>query len=133
MGDKDTVVLIGASNDAPTTTTTTTPPSTTPKCTAPIMPQLRYNTSGRMANQYLPFGFPAGTTLAQAICCDIDFEAFAEPKGFYAYPGIDLFGRISDSGVTTFYDSATGLPVFRAPVNRTLADFEADTKAHGWQ
>merc|ERR1712185_651871 len=37
-----------------------------------------------------------------------------------------------DSGVTIFYDSVCGVPVFRTPVNRTLADFEADTNEHGW-
>merc|ERR1712028_157594 len=36
------------------------------------------------------------------------------------------------SGVTTFYDSVCGVPLFRAPVNRTLAEFEADTTEHGW-
>ena len=36
------------------------------------------------------------------------------------------------SGITTFYDSVCGLPLFRAPMNRTLAEFKADTEEHGW-
>merc|ERR1712028_301033 len=39
---------------------------------------------------------------------------------------------MKSSGVTTFYDSVRGVPLFRAPVNRTLAEFEADTTEHGW-
>merc|ERR1711959_282113 len=42
-----------------------------------------------------------------------------------------LFSKLG-SGVTTFYDSVCGVPLFRAPVNRTLADFKADTQEHGW-
>jgi len=34
--------------------------------------------------------------------------------------------------VTTFYDSVCGLPLFKAPVNRSFAEFQADTQEHGW-
>ena len=34
--------------------------------------------------------------------------------------------------MTTFYDSVCGAPLFRAPVGRTRAAFEADTTEHGW-
>ena len=33
--------------------------------------------------------------------------------------------KLPASGVTTFYDSVCGAPLFRAPVGRSLADFQA--------
>ena len=39
---------------------------------------------------------------------------------------------VAASGVNTFYDSVCGLPLFRAPINRTFAEFQADTQEHGW-
>merc|ERR1712146_712110 len=58
-------------------------------------------------------------------------EDKAEPQFLYAAPDINLFTKL-EKGVTTFYDSACGLPLFRAPINRTLEEFEADTTEHGW-
>ena len=43
-----------------------------------------------------------------------------------------LFSKLSETGVTTFYDSVCGLPLFKAPFGRTLQEFQADTQAHGW-
>jgi peptide methionine sulfoxide reductase MsrB len=34
--------------------------------------------------------------------------------------------------VTTFYDSVTGKPLFRAPVGRTWNDFRLESERHGW-
>ena len=75
-----------------------------------------------------PFGSPEG--LVEAVCCDTRNVQYAEPQKLYADVG--LFKQLDPSGVTTFYDSASGLPVFRAPINRSLAAFEADTVEHGW-
>ena len=36
------------------------------------------------------------------------------------------------SGETTFYDSVTGRPLFIAPRGRSWADFEAESRSHGW-
>ena len=33
---------------------------------------------------------------------------------------------------TTFYDSVSGRPLFVAPRGRTFAEFEAESRAHGW-
>ena len=88
-------------------------------------PKLRFGIGG------LPD--PTGSsnqTLASAVCCDSRNVAYAEPQGLYSE--LKLFSHLDPSGVTTFYDSACGLALFRAPVNRSLADFEADTKEHGW-
>ena len=45
---------------------------------------------------------------------------------------IDHLLHRNTQGVTTFYDSQCGVPLFRAPVNRTFADFKEDTNEHGW-
>jgi hypothetical protein len=102
-------------------------------CAKPIQHDLRYNVSGRLAQNYLPFGdYLPLEGLAFAVCCDSMFAAFAEPQNFYARPDVSLFAHMRPDGPTTFYDSSCGLPVFVAPVNRTMAEFEADTKAHEW-
>lgn len=38
----------------------------------------------------------------------------------------------SSGGPATFYDSVTGKPLFKAPVNRSVDDFIAESKVHGW-
>merc|ERR1711998_240124 len=43
-----------------------------------------------------------------------------------------LFDRMNQDGTTTFYDSVCGIPLFRAPLNRTLKEFQDDTTEHGW-
>ena len=65
------------------------------------------------------------------MCCDKRAIELAEPQYLYEAPDIQLFAKL-DAGVTTFYDSVCGLPLFRAPVNRTLGDFKEDTEEHGW-
>ena len=55
----------------------------------------------------------------------------AEPMYTFTAPDIMMFSHL-DEGVTTFYDSVCGLPLFRAPVNRTAEDFETDSMEHGW-
>ena len=74
-------------------------------------------------------------SLGEAVCCDPNFLAFAEPQRLYARPDVNLFKVMEGSGenkTTTFYDSVCGIPLFVAPKGRTLAEFEADTTEHGW-
>jgi len=33
---------------------------------------------------------------------------------------------------TTYYDSNTGKPLFKAPINRTMNEFVNESKSHGW-
>merc|ERR1711998_566847 len=68
---------------------------------------------------------------SEAVCCDSRVKPYAEPQYTYTAPDIMMFSHLED-GVTTFYDSVCGLPLFRAPMNRTLEEFEADTQEHGW-
>jgi len=70
--------------------------------------------------------------LAEAVCCDVRARPFAEPQFMFAAPDISLFLRLDPTGPTTFYDSVCGIPLFRAPLNRTVAAFRKDTEEHGW-
>jgi hypothetical protein len=89
-----------------------------------VQDHLLYNVSGRLASDYLPpSGVPPTESLAQAVCCDTN-NLYPEPSGFFARPDVALFSLVDQSGVTTFYDSVCGLPVFQAPVNRTLASWQ---------
>jgi peptide methionine sulfoxide reductase MsrB len=40
--------------------------------------------------------------------------------------------QIDSTGVTTFYDSVCGIPVFQAPINRSFNDWKKETTNHGW-
>ena len=98
-------------------------------CKSQIQRGLRYNISSR-TEPTVPVPVDASESLAEAICCDNRTKVYAEPQFLYQAPDIALFDKLS--GTTTFYDSACGVPLFKAPVNRTMADFKADTDEHGW-
>jgi hypothetical protein len=97
-----------------------------------ILGALKFNMSGRTKIPGLPYPLAKGETLVDAICCDSAFKRSAEPVGYYARPDVNLFAELGPGNITTFYDSVCGVPVFAAPQNRSLADFEADTNEHGW-
>ena len=42
-----------------------------------------------------------------------------------------MFDKINHKGLTTFYDSVCGLPLFKVPQNRTFEEFKAETVEHG--
>jgi len=96
--------------------------------------QLRWNVSKAAADGGLPFapGLPADEKVTDAICCDTDFKPYAEPNGFFAQPNVNLFSKLDKNGVTTFYDSSCGIPIFKAPVGRSFEAFYNDTLEHGW-
>ncbi|CAE7537032.1 unnamed protein product [Symbiodinium natans] len=98
-------------------------------CRSPVQRQLRYNISSR-TEPTVPVPVDPSESLAQAVCCDNRTKVYAEPQFLYQAPDIALFDKLS--GTTTFYDSACGVPLFKAPVNRSMADFKADTDEHGW-
>jgi len=106
------------------------PPKAFMSCSGPVQASLKYGISGR-TQPTVPVPVDANETLADAVCCDTRVKPYAEPQFLFEAPDVSLFSRL-DAGVTTFYDSVCGLPLFKAPVNRTLADFEADTQEHGW-
>merc|ERR1712178_140787 len=107
------------------------PPAQFDTCSGAVQPNLRFNISERMtSNPYVPDA--SNESMAAGVCCDSRLKPFAEPQFLFQAPDIQLFSSLDESGVTTFYDSVCGLPVFKAPVGRSLEDFEADTTEHGW-
>jgi hypothetical protein len=99
-------------------------------CQGPVQDDLRFGISGR-DTATVPVLVDPGESLAEAVCCDKRVVDFAEPQFLFNDPDILLWSKL-DKGVTTFYDSVCGLPLFQAPVNRSLGDFERDTEGHGW-
>ncbi|KAI9340508.1 hypothetical protein BDR26DRAFT_861224 [Obelidium mucronatum] len=82
-------------------------------CTAPPMAPLR-------------FGADAAT--ARRICCHN--RHYAERAG--SFLGTDWLAAVSRSEPTTYYDSVSGKPLFRAPIGRSFDDFLRESSAHGW-
>lgn len=117
---------------AATEAVSTRPPAAFQTCQGPVQSNLKYGISGRSTPETLAPYVDASESLAEAVCCDSRTEPFAEPRFEYSAPDISLFTKMDAKGVTTFYDSVCGLPVFRAPVNRTMKDFQDDTTEHGW-
>lgn len=96
-------------------------------CSGIVQDNLKFNIGTRNAT-YFP-----DESMAAAVCCDSRMLSLAETQFLFEAPDIQLFSVLEKtSGVTTFYDSVCGVPLFRAPMNRTLKDFEADTNEHGW-
>jgi peptide methionine sulfoxide reductase MsrB len=106
------------------------PPASLDECSGPVQPQLLYGISRRVTPRGVPAPIDVNESLAEAVCCDKRALPFAEPQFLYKQLDIGLFRHVTKT--TTFYDSVCGLPLFRAPVNRTLNDFKADTDEHGW-
>lgn len=109
----------------------TLPPNEYNHCKSAIQSNLKYGISGR-TQPTVPVPVNDTETLADAVCCDKRALPFAEPQFLFQAPDINLYTEMNNKGVTVFYDSVCGLPLFQTPVNRTLADFQADTNEHGW-
>jgi len=112
-------------------TLSSSPPKDYMTCSSPIQPSLRFGVSGR-TTPTVPVAVDANESLADAVCCDSRVKPFAEPQFLFQAPDILLFQKLDADGINTFFDSVCGLPLFRAPINRTFAEFEADTNEHGW-
>jgi peptide methionine sulfoxide reductase MsrB len=99
--------------------------SALPKCDGPVQPELL-------------FGCTQDHAMAEQICCRN--RHYAEPSGYQEQSHINLFPKLkaglqqdsTDDGVTTFYDSVCGKPLFRAPVGRSFEEWQAESLEHGW-
>merc|ERR1711871_1144388 len=111
---------------------TTRPPKEFDTCSGKVQDKLRYNISMFDTPAGVPVNVTATESLATAICCDKRTKVFAEPRFLFQNPFVNLFKSIGKNKVTTFYDSVCGIPLFKAPMGRTLEDFQADTTEHGW-
>lgn len=104
----------------------------TTTCSGPPQTPLQYGVDAYSAESVGLPNAPSNESLAEAICCDPTYALYPEPKGLYAQPDVSLFRHMNESGVTTFYDSVCGVPLFRAPVNRSFQEWAAETQEHGW-
>ena len=65
---------------------------------------------------------------AAQICC---FNRhYAEHAGYWT--STNFMSQVDKEGETTYYDSVTGLPLFIAPRGRSWAEFEQESRSHGW-
>jgi len=85
----------------------------------PVQENLRYGVSRKLADKISSFN-----------------RVFAENGGYF--DGDTTFEKdvrkiVADSGgPVMFYDSVSGKPLFKAPVNRSVDEFIAESKVHGW-
>jgi len=92
-----------------------------------IMSQKAHGTSNQPVQENLRYG--VSTKLADKIC---NYNRhFAEFSGYYASSSFEQEMRKSSRPVV-FYDSVTGKPLFKAPINRSVDEFLAETEIHGW-
>ena len=96
----------------------------------PQMAPKAHGTSARPVPSPLRWGCDA--KLADRIC---SFNRhYAEPSGSFLGTGFLAAARKdAAAGPITFYDSVTGRPLFRAPIGRSFADFEAESKVRSPQ
>ena len=86
---------------------------------ASVQEDLRYGVSRKLADKICSFN-----------------RVFAENGGYFQ--GSSTFEKdvrnivASTNGPVTFYDSVSGKPLFKAPINRSVDDFIAESKVHGW-
>jgi len=86
------------------------------------------NSCNGLVQKDLRYGISADRSTAVSICCHN--TDFAEYSGYFESKG--LFTHLDSSGVTTFYDSVCGKPLFRAPIGRSLKDWQSESREHGW-
>lgn len=85
----------------------------------PVQENLRYGVSRKLADKISSYN-----------------RVFAESGGYFE--GSSTFERdvrkvVADSGgPVVFYDSVSGKPLFKAPVDRSVDEFIAESKVHGW-
>lgn len=83
----------------------------------PVQPHLRWGCDSKVADQICNFN-----------------RHYAEYSGYWqATSFLEEADVAAKEGATiSFYDSNTGKPLFRAPVNRSWQDFLKETRSHGW-
>lgn len=92
-----------------------------------IMKKKEHGTGGAPVQTALRWG--CDVALADRIC---NFNRnWAESAGYWRSDTSFLTEAKPDE-ITTFYDSVTGKPLFRAPVGRTFDEFKAESLVHGW-
>jgi len=124
-------ISTGLSTTVPTSRKAIQPPTEFDTCKGAVQDNLRYGMSGRNTPT-VPVKVTETESLAEAVCCDKRVINFAEPQFLFEAPDIALYSKMDSNGVTTFFDSVCGIPLFQTPINRTMASFQEDTNEHGW-
>ena len=109
-------------------TTSAGPPGASPLVLGDesLMSKKAHGTCPKAPQSGLRFGCDAST--ADKICC---FNRhYAEHSG-YAWT-TSWVKQTRDAGTTTYYDTVTGKPLFKAPVGRSFEAFLRESKNHGW-
>lgn len=58
---------------------------------------------------------------------------FAENAGYFSSPTfLEFLKQHQTDEPITFYDSVTGLQLFKAPIGRSVDDFLSESLDHGW-
>ena len=55
---------------------------------------------------------------------------FAEFSGYFR--STSWLKDVNKDEVTTYFDSVTGVPLFKAPIGRSFDEFVAESNVHGW-
>lgn len=72
----------------------------------------------------------ANRAKADEICCYN--RHYAEHSGYFLRTPFEEYMRAHGESPVVFYDSVTGLPLYVAPVGRSVEDFLKESRAHGW-
>lgn len=98
----------------------------------PEAPEEGTDSCNSTIQEHLRFGCTDMMDTARHICCHN--TVFAEPRWYYQDAGGPggLFAQLDPSGMTTFYDSACGVPLYRAPIGRSSENWQAESLEHGW-
>merc|ERR1719198_1262234 len=79
----------------------------------PVQQKLRWNVDRKNADRICSFN-----------------RHYAEYAGYWKTT--DYLKEVSRTEKTVYYDSVTGLPLFVAPVGRSMNQFLAESDVHGW-
>jgi len=117
---------IGASFSSPLTRATAMSASKYPiYCEEAVMSKKAHGTCDKPVMKNLKWGCDWNT--ADRICC---FNRhYAEHSGYWLET--KFLQEVDKEGITTYYDSVSGKPLFRAPINRTFDEFMKESKSHG--
>jgi peptide methionine sulfoxide reductase MsrB len=55
---------------------------------------------------------------------------YAEFAGYWMKTS--FMEEVDKDNITTYYDSVTGKPLFRAPIGRSFEEFKKESEKHGW-
>ena len=64
--------------------------------------------------------------------CSCYNRHYAEHSGYFLRTPFEEYMRAHGESPVVFYDSVTGLPLYVAPVGRSVEDFLKESRAHGW-